>query len=89
MGEIVQVPVHRALHPPYSPDLVPSDIFLSGYLKRKMLDLTFDSPAGLLDSIKEQSEKVPFAVLRVFLATGSFMLENASHRKRIIFLKTR
>jgi hypothetical protein len=29
----------QAPHPPYSPDLAPSDFFLFGYVKGKMMDI--------------------------------------------------
>jgi transposase len=43
-AKLSQMPVRLAPHPPYSPDLTPSDFFLFGYLKTKMLGLEFDSP---------------------------------------------
>jgi histone-lysine N-methyltransferase SETMAR len=33
-----------APHPPYSPDLAPSDFFLFRYLKQKILGIDFGSP---------------------------------------------
>jgi hypothetical protein len=33
----------RALHPPYSPDLAPSDFFLFGCVKRKLMGYRADS----------------------------------------------
>jgi hypothetical protein len=38
------MPVKFALHPPHSPDLAPSDFFLFGHLKSRMIGGEFDSP---------------------------------------------
>jgi hypothetical protein len=35
-------------YPPYSPDLTPSDFFLFGHLKEKILGIDFESPQELI-----------------------------------------
>jgi hypothetical protein len=42
----------QAPHPPYSPDLAPSDFFLFGYLKRKLMGYHTESPSELLIQIR-------------------------------------
>ena len=46
-------------HPPYSPDLAPSDFFLFGYLKEKLKGKHFPDGVGLLESIVEEITKIP------------------------------
>ncbi len=43
----------RAPHPPYSPDIAPSDFYLFGYIKEKLKGIVFDSPQELFDRISE------------------------------------
>jgi hypothetical protein len=38
----------QASHPPYSPDLVPSDFFLSGYVKGKLMGYRAETSSELL-----------------------------------------
>jgi histone-lysine N-methyltransferase SETMAR len=40
-------------HPPYSPDLAPSDFFLLGYVKERLKGMVFPSYEKLLDAIGE------------------------------------
>jgi histone-lysine N-methyltransferase SETMAR len=42
-----------APHPPYSPDLAPSDFFLFGYVKECLKGMVFPSYEELLDAIGE------------------------------------
>jgi transposase len=42
-----------APHPPYSPDLAPSDFFLFGYVKERLKGIVFPSYEELLDAIGE------------------------------------
>jgi transposase len=62
-AKLAQMPVYLAPHPPYSPDIAPSDFFLFGYLKEKMLGLEFDSPEALLDWIRTEFERISRQVL--------------------------
>jgi transposase len=43
----------RAPHPPYSPDLAPSDFFVFGYLKEHMKGTRFNDPGELLSAVQE------------------------------------
>jgi transposase len=56
--KLSQMPIHSAPHPPYSPDLAPSDFFLFGYLKEKILGLEFESPEASLASINAEFERI-------------------------------
>ena len=42
----------RAPHPPYSPDLAPSDFFLFGYIKKKLEGHSFSTKEELLEEVK-------------------------------------
>jgi transposase len=42
-----------APHPPYSPDLVPSDFFLFGYVKKRLKEMVFPSYEELVGAIDE------------------------------------
>jgi transposase len=60
--------VKQASHPPYSPDLAPSDFYLFGYLKDRLQGQHFEDGDQLFDSIMPLTavmEKV--ALQRVFL----------------------
>jgi histone-lysine N-methyltransferase SETMAR len=58
----------RAPHPPYSPDLVPSDFFLFGYMKRKLIGYRAESESELLVRIRVILAEIPRPVLNaVFL----------------------
>lgn len=43
----------RVPHPPYSPDIAPSDFFLFGFIKDKLRGKKFTSPDDLLEAITE------------------------------------
>ena len=45
--------VVRVPHPPYSPDIAPSDFFLFGFIKDKLRGKKFTSPDDLLEAITE------------------------------------
>jgi hypothetical protein len=50
-----------ASHPPYSPDLAPSDFYLFGYVKRCLAGLSFEDADQLLAAVEgvlEGIEKV-------------------------------
>lgn len=58
----------RAPHPPYSPDIAPSDFYLFGYIKEKLKGCTFNSAEQLLDAIIQISEDISKETLKkVFL----------------------
>ena len=45
--------MYRAPHPPFSPDIAPSDFFLIGYIKNLLIGKSFRSPEQLLSAINE------------------------------------
>jgi transposase len=56
-----------ATHPPYSPDLAPSDFFLFGYVKHRLQGIAFASPEGLPAGINDELDDIPPETLpRVF-----------------------
>jgi hypothetical protein len=48
MDVMANIPVQLAPHPPYSPDLDPSDFFLFEYPKEKMIRQEFDSQEDMI-----------------------------------------
>ena len=55
-------------HPPYSPDLAPSDFFLFGYIKEKCEGVEFTSPDELIEFIENIFSQISSEVFeRVFL----------------------
>jgi histone-lysine N-methyltransferase SETMAR len=56
--KIVSMRVKLAPHPPYSPNLAPSDFFLVGYIKQKIAGHEFVSPDDLLEAIREEFERL-------------------------------
>jgi hypothetical protein len=58
-------------HPDFSPDLAPSDFFLSGALKGQLAGWTFASADELVEAIHEITSAIPRAQLeKVFLEWG-------------------
>jgi hypothetical protein len=54
-------------HPPYSPDIAPSDFFLFGYLKHKPQGCSYDSADELFSAIMDLAENLGKSLLhRVF-----------------------
>jgi len=54
-------------HPPYSPDIAPSDFFLFGYLKHRLSGQNFESSERLVLAIQELISEIPRSMLmRVF-----------------------
>jgi histone-lysine N-methyltransferase SETMAR len=51
-------------HPPYSPDLAPSDFCLFGPMKTALADAKFDEPEQLLDAITEFLDTISVEELR-------------------------
>jgi hypothetical protein len=58
--QIVHVP-----HPPYSPDLAPSDFWLFGYIKAGLAGQSFTEPEGLFDGIMVFLEEVQVSELKL------------------------
>jgi histone-lysine N-methyltransferase SETMAR len=57
-ARLSSLPIHLARHPPYSPDLPPSDFFLFGYLKGKILGLEFESPPAFFAWINAEFQRI-------------------------------
>jgi hypothetical protein len=58
----------QASHLPYSPDLVPSDFFLFGYVKEKLMRYRAETPSELLVYIRVILAQIPWESLKtVFL----------------------
>ena len=58
----------KARHPPYSPDLAPSDFYLFGSIKRNLSGTSFDEGEELLSAIVEILDSIEKATLnRVFI----------------------
>jgi histone-lysine N-methyltransferase SETMAR len=54
-------------HPPYSPDLAPSDFWLFGHMKTLLVGQTFDEPDQPLEPITEFSNEIqPLEVVAIF-----------------------
>jgi transposase len=53
------------LHPPYSPDLAPSDLFLFGYVMERLKGTVFPSYEELLDAISEVVTRIESETLTV------------------------
>ena len=51
--------IEIAPHPPYSPDLAPSDFYLFGALKSRMSGTKFTSSDEIVEWITEQFEAIP------------------------------
>lgn len=54
----------RLQHPPYSPDLAPSDFFLFGFLKMQMEGKNFESDEELFDAASNVLRCIPNTTLR-------------------------
>jgi hypothetical protein len=52
-----------APHPPYSPDLAPSDFFLFGYLNRELRSCFFSSVEELLGDVNRLLSDIPAEML--------------------------
>jgi hypothetical protein len=58
----------QALHPPYSPVLTPSDFFLFGNVKGKLMGYRAETPSELLVRIRVILEEIPRETVKaVFL----------------------
>ena len=54
----------RTPHPPYSPDLAPSDFYLFGALKSRIQGIEFESSDEIKEWIEDEFEKIPPEELR-------------------------
>ena len=62
--ELKRAGIKRMEHPPYSPDLAPSDFFLFGFLKTNLEGKHFDSAEELLDWVKNFLNSIDIEMLR-------------------------
>jgi hypothetical protein len=53
----------RAPHPPFSPDLAPSDFYLFGKVKRALMSVTFDDENRLLSGVTTVLIAIPLEEL--------------------------
>jgi hypothetical protein len=63
MTKIAGMPIQLAPHPPYSPDLAPSDFFLFGHLKCQSMGIEFDGAEDLMEWIKAAFERISKATI--------------------------
>lgn len=56
--------ISRAPHPPFSPDLAPSDFFLFGYLKNKLENEYMDDIDTLLNQVSKILYDIPIEMLK-------------------------
>lgn len=86
--------MRRLPHPPYSPDIAPSDFYLFGVIKAKLKGMSFDQPEELYDAIIEiLSEISTDELLKVFLhwiERLNWIIENGGvtthhNNKKILF----
>ena len=51
--------IQRAPHPPYSPDLAPSDFYLFGRLKSRVTGVEFSDSDEIVEWIYDEFDKIP------------------------------
>jgi hypothetical protein len=54
-------------HPPYSPDLAPSDFSLFGYIKGKLMEYRAETPSELLVRIRVILAEIPRETMNAVL----------------------
>ena len=69
----------RAPHPPYSPDISPSDFFLFGYIKNKMEGHSFESREEVERYITEILQQIPNDMLKRVFSEWERRLEQLIH----------
>jgi hypothetical protein len=70
-------------HSTYSLDLAPSDFFLFGYMKEKMIGFDFGSCRDLIDRIQSISEAIPRHVLDEVFKSWLRRLQDWINSKRV------
>jgi hypothetical protein len=68
----------HAPHPPYSPDLAPSDFFLFAYVKRKLMGYRAESESELLVRIRVILAEIPRHVLNAVFSSRWTDCKNVS-----------
>lgn len=74
-GELHDLGIRLLPHPPYSPDIAPSDFFLFGYLKHCLAGRTFRSSAELLEEVKNLMTGIPRSTLLSVISEWKIRLE--------------
>jgi hypothetical protein len=59
-----------APHPPYSPDLAPSDFYLFGHVKRCLAGLSSEDVDQLLETVEGVSEHIEKVTLQEIFLSG-------------------
>jgi hypothetical protein len=67
----------QATHPPYSPDLAPSDFFLFGHVKGKLMGYRTETPSELLVRIRVILSEISRETLNSVLLEWMERLQNA------------
>ena len=71
----------RAPHPPYSPDIAPSDFFLFGYIKNKMEGQSYESRKEVKKCITDILQQIPTDMLKRVFDEWERRLEQVIHTK--------
>ena len=71
----------NAPHPPYSPDLAPSDFYLFGKLKHLIIGKEFAGPDDLINWINAEFMKIPKSELNEVFLEWMKRLEKCIHNK--------
>jgi hypothetical protein len=71
--------IKQAFHPPYSPNLVPSDFFLCGYVKGKLMGYRAQTPSELLVRIRVILAEIPRETLNAVLLEWMERLQKCVH----------
>lgn len=59
-----ELKIKRLDHPPYSPDIAPSDFFLFGYLKKLLEGMEFSNENELFDKVQEILTSIPKSIFK-------------------------
>ena len=51
--------IEKAPHPPFSPDIAPSDFYLFGYIKQKIAGRHFEDPEDLYSAVDDIFSEIP------------------------------
>lgn len=76
-AKLQDLKVHVLQHPPYSPDIAPSDFFLFGFIKAHLKGTSFYSSEALVHRVTEIVQGIPTATL-------SSVFENWKERLRCV-----
>ena len=85
--EIEKSVFKRAPHPPYSPDIAPSDFFLFGYVKDKLEGQSFTEREALYEAISNIIQEIPFEMKRKVFDHWAFRCQWVSSHEGLYFQK--